>query len=121
MVEGVAQTACSEMAELLTERPEQEQFLLAALVNRLGHPQHRVGAKVAQMLELLVQKHPNMRLVVVKEIEQIIFRSDNLCPTHFQYPICHSGKTFRPKRNVTLFTSSAECFSMLANLNWPFT
>ena len=93
MVEGVAQTACSEMAELLTERPEQEQFLLAALVNRLGHPQHRVGAKVAQMLELLVQKHPNMRLVVVKEIEQIIFRK-NISPKTQRYALHFLSRMF---------------------------
>jgi ribosome biogenesis protein MAK21 len=74
MVEGIAQIACQELADLLTERPEQEQFLLTSLVNKLGHPLHRVGAKVAQMLEQLVRKHPNMRSVVAKEVEQLMFR-----------------------------------------------
>jgi ribosome biogenesis protein MAK21 len=73
-IEAVAQTACREMTELLIERPEQEQFLLSAIVNKLGHPQHRVGAKVAQMLEQLVQKHPKMRPFVAKEVGILIFR-----------------------------------------------
>ncbi|KAI1724032.1 CBF/Mak21 family domain-containing protein [Ditylenchus destructor] len=75
-VEGVAQNTCTAMAELLWERPEQEQFLLTALVNKLGHPTHKIGAKVAQLLETLVEKHTKMRLIVVNEVKQLIFRKN---------------------------------------------
>nr|CAD2178274.1 unnamed protein product [Meloidogyne enterolobii] len=84
VVEGVALNACKEMTELLIDRPEQEQFLLNSIVNKLGHPLYRVGSKVAMFLEQLIRKHPNMRLIVIKEIEQLMFRK-NILPKAQRY------------------------------------
>ncbi|KAF7624652.1 CBF domain-containing protein [Meloidogyne graminicola] len=84
VVEGVAFNACREMTELLIDRSEQEQFLLNSIVNKLGHPLYRVGSKVAMFLEQLVKKHPNIRLVVIKEIEQLMFRR-NILPKAQRY------------------------------------
>ena len=115
MVEGVAENACREICELLMERPEQEQFLLSALINRLGHPQSRVAAKVAQMLEQLVQRHPNMRSVVVKEVEQLMFRytfDEN--DSH----ILVLGKTYHRRHNAMDSISSVVFSWTLVNLNW---
>ncbi|KAL7076420.1 hypothetical protein ACQ4LE_004708 [Meloidogyne hapla] len=84
VVEGVALNACKEMTELLIDRSEQEQFLLNSIVNKLGHPLYRVGSKVAMFLEQLVRKHPNMRLIVIKEVEQLIFRK-NILPKAQRY------------------------------------
>ena len=62
------------MAELLASRKEQEKFLLETLVNKLGHPRAKIGPCVANQLEKLVQTHPNMRPVVIDEIETVVFR-----------------------------------------------
>uniref|UniRef100_A0A914I2X1 CCAAT-binding factor domain-containing protein n=1 Tax=Globodera rostochiensis TaxID=31243 RepID=A0A914I2X1_GLORO len=85
--EGVALAACQDMAELLAERPEQEQTLLAALINKLGHPVYHVGAGVAQCLErTVVKRHPNMRSVVVSEVETLLFRK-NISPKAQRYAL----------------------------------
>uniref|UniRef100_A0A915ELA9 Ig-like domain-containing protein n=1 Tax=Ditylenchus dipsaci TaxID=166011 RepID=A0A915ELA9_9BILA len=75
-VEGVSQAACLTMSELLCERAEQEQFLLTALVNKLGHPCQKVGSKVSQMLEKLIEQHSNMRAIVVEEVKRLVFRKN---------------------------------------------
>lgn len=54
--------------------PEQEQFLLKALVNKIGHPKKKVDVTVTQQLERLLDAHPNMRLAIATELERLIFR-----------------------------------------------
>ncbi|KAI6213106.1 CAAX farnesyltransferase subunit beta [Aphelenchoides besseyi] len=75
-VEGVAEQVCIVLADLLIERPEQEQFLLNALVSKLGHPQRKVDVMVARQLERLLSRHPNMRMTVALELERLIFRKN---------------------------------------------
>eukprot|EP00743_Colponemidia_sp_Colp-15_P004908 GILK01005290.1.p1 GENE.GILK01005290.1~~GILK01005290.1.p1 ORF type:complete len:894 (-),score=206.64 GILK01005290.1:141-2822(-) len=62
--------------DLLSKKPEQEKVLLAALANKLGDPDRKMASKVSYLLSLLVQEHPGMKLVVVKEVEQLLFRSN---------------------------------------------
>ena len=64
------------MANLLTSRSEQEKFLLESLVNKLGHPNHKIGPYVAHLLEKLAQKHPNMRSIIIGEVDRLIFRKN---------------------------------------------
>ncbi|KAI6223132.1 CBF domain-containing protein [Aphelenchoides fujianensis] len=75
-VEGVAEQACVLLADLLIERPEQEQFLLSALIGKIGHPKKKVDIAVTKQLERLLTRHPNMRLTVALELERLIFRGD---------------------------------------------
>ena len=73
--DAVKSKAVNVMYELLSERPEQEQFLLEKLVNKLGDPIPKRAAHVANLLVKLVNlKHPKMKEIVVKEVEQILFR-----------------------------------------------
>lgn len=44
------------------------------LANKLGHPNRHVGAHVARLLEELTNKQPNMKGVIVKEVERVIYR-----------------------------------------------
>jgi ribosome biogenesis protein MAK21 len=60
--------------DLLSEKPEQEAYLLSILANKLGDPERKVAAKAAFLLSSLVEKHPAMKMVVVKEAENLIFR-----------------------------------------------
>ncbi|KAK0411903.1 hypothetical protein QR680_005908 [Steinernema hermaphroditum] len=75
-VEAISVQSCRTMLDLLAERPEQEQFLLSSLVNRLGHPNSKVAAKVSLYLIELTRRQPNMRLTVVKETERLIYRKN---------------------------------------------
>ncbi|KAI6202615.1 CBF domain-containing protein [Aphelenchoides fujianensis] len=75
-VEGVAEQACVLLADLLIERPEQEQFLLSALIGKIGHPKKKVDIAVTKQLERLLTRHPNMRLTVALELERLIFRKN---------------------------------------------
>ncbi|KAI6190400.1 CBF/Mak21 family protein [Aphelenchoides bicaudatus] len=82
-VEGVAEQACIIVADLLILCPEQEQFLLNALVNKIGHPKKKVDVTVTKQLERLLEKHPNMRLTVATELERLIFRKNIIERTQF--------------------------------------
>lgn len=64
------------MYELLLEKPEQERQILSILVNKLGDIQKVIGSKVSYLLTCLIERHPNMRLHVVKEVEQVLYRSN---------------------------------------------
>lgn len=54
--------------DLLASYPEQEQFLLTLLANKLGDPERTLAAKASHLLTRLTQQHPNMKTVVVKEV-----------------------------------------------------
>jgi ribosome biogenesis protein MAK21 len=60
---------------LLVEKPEQERNLLLLLVNKLGDTERKLCSKVAFLLLQLLERHPNMVLVVVREVHQFLHRS----------------------------------------------
>jgi hypothetical protein len=53
---------------LLQAKPEGEQALLQALVNKLGDPERRVASRAGYLLHQLLQQHPAMKVVVVREV-----------------------------------------------------
>lgn len=75
------------MSQLLSENPEQEQLILAQLVNKLGDPQQSVASKAIHYLQQVLKKHPNMQPVVLEEVEKMIFRS-NIQGKAQYYSIC---------------------------------
>ncbi|KAJ3018544.1 hypothetical protein HKX48_002823 [Thoreauomyces humboldtii] len=60
--------------DLLAAKPEQEQNLLALLTNKLGDQDRKLASKAAHMLSRLLLQHPVMKLVVIKEVERLLFR-----------------------------------------------
>ncbi|KAJ3119917.1 hypothetical protein HK098_005025 [Nowakowskiella sp. JEL0407] len=62
--------------ELLSGKPEQEQNLLALLVNKLGDTDRKIASRCVYLLSQLLTKHPNMKLVVISEVEQLLFRQN---------------------------------------------
>jgi ribosome biogenesis protein MAK21 len=58
----------------LIAKPEQESNLLALLVNKLGDQDGRVSSKAGYLLTNVLTHHPVMKLVVVKEVERLLFR-----------------------------------------------
>lgn len=61
--------------DLLASKPENEQLLLSMLVNELGAPDRKVASTASYYLvQLTTKHHPAMRLVVVQEVERLIYR-----------------------------------------------
>ncbi|KAM7368335.1 hypothetical protein PAMP_014562 [Pampus punctatissimus] len=73
--------------ELLCSRPEQERALLIQVVNKLGDPEYKTAAKASYLLETLLHKHPNMKVVVCCEVERLMFRP-NISPKAQYYAVC---------------------------------
>ncbi|CAJ0937314.1 unnamed protein product, partial [Mesorhabditis belari] len=64
------------ISNLLAERPEAEAQLLTSLVNKLGHPNYKVGARIAHLLEGVCARQPAMKQVVVTEVERLVYRKN---------------------------------------------
>ena len=62
--------------ELLKSKPEEEQNLLTLLINKLGDQEKKLASKASYLLSLILQEHPAMKLIVIKEAERLIFRSN---------------------------------------------
>ena len=65
------------MYEILCNTPEQEQFLLSSLVNKLGDPCPKASSHALHLIvKLITSKHPAMKEVVVCEVERLLFRAN---------------------------------------------
>ncbi|ORY08287.1 CBF-domain-containing protein [Basidiobolus meristosporus CBS 931.73] len=64
------------ISELLSEKPEQEQNLLKLLINKLGDTDRKLSSKVSFLVLQLLVKHPNMKFIVAREIEGLLFRTN---------------------------------------------
>ncbi|CAD5223382.1 unnamed protein product [Bursaphelenchus okinawaensis] len=87
-IEGVAEKAVVIIADLLTERPEQEDVLLNSLVEKIGHPKKKVAVTATEQIKHLVEKHPNMRQVVIGQLERLVFRKN--IPERTQFYAIHT-------------------------------
>ncbi|OCB86684.1 CBF-domain-containing protein [Sanghuangporus baumii] len=59
---------------LLRDKPEQEQNLLRLLVNKLGDSERSVASRASYHLLQLLQAHPSMKAVVLREITSLVFK-----------------------------------------------
>ncbi|BFZ11566.1 hypothetical protein BsWGS_14605 [Bradybaena similaris] len=71
-LQATKEKALSSIHQLLTGKPEQENTLLPMLVNKLGDP--AVKSKATYLLTKLVDEHPNMKHVIVREVQQLLHR-----------------------------------------------
>ncbi|CAL7951592.1 unnamed protein product [Xylocopa violacea] len=81
------QMAIQVMTDLLIRNAEQEHKLLELIVNKIGDPSSKIGSKVIFCLNRLLHEHPNMKLVVLREIEKLLFRK-NVAQRAQYYAIC---------------------------------
>lgn len=86
-VETNREIAISAMTDLLIGSAEQEQKLLELIVNKIGDPNHKVGSKAVFCITKLLHEHPNMKYVVLREIEKLLFRK-NVSERTKYYAIC---------------------------------
>ncbi|XP_068730456.1 CCAAT/enhancer-binding protein zeta-like [Montipora capricornis] len=89
--------------DLLSEKPEQEQVLLSLLVNKIGDPEKKVASKAVDLLRRLVIKHPNMKLVITKEMEKLLYRPNVAMKAQY-YAICFLNQLILGKRDQDLAT-----------------
>ncbi|OCH87760.1 CBF-domain-containing protein [Obba rivulosa] len=62
------------ISTLLRDKPEQEQNLLRLLVNKLGDTEKTICSRASYHLLQILQAHPAMKSVIVREIKSLIFR-----------------------------------------------
>lgn len=86
-VDATKEKAINAMYVMLAGHPEQEKNLLVNIVNKLGDPSQKVASKTIYCLGQLLYKHPNMKLVVLMEIEKLLFRP-NVSHKAQYYSIC---------------------------------
>jgi ribosome biogenesis protein MAK21 len=87
--------------ELLCEKPEQEQQLLTLVINKLGDPERKLASKVIHYLNLLLMRHPKMKLVVAKEVE-VFLRRPNLSSRAQYYAILFLNQIILTRQNIEL-------------------
>ncbi|XP_066593700.1 CCAAT/enhancer-binding protein zeta-like isoform X1 [Prorops nasuta] len=86
-VEANREKAISIMTDLLIGNPEQEHKLLDFIVNKIGDPSSKIASKTIYCLNKLLKEHPVMNMIVLKEIEKLLFRK-NMSPRAQYYAIC---------------------------------
>ncbi|XP_046974375.1 CCAAT/enhancer-binding protein zeta [Vanessa cardui] len=95
-VEANKEKAVSAMSYLLMHHPEREKMLLMNIINKLGDPNQGVASKVIYHLCQLLYNHPNMKSVVLIEIEKMLFRT-NISPRAQYYGVCFLNQFFLGK------------------------
>ncbi|KAJ7460928.1 CBF/Mak21 family-domain-containing protein [Mycena galericulata] len=82
---------------LLREKPEQEQNLLRLLVNKLGDTEKSICSRASHHLLQLLQSHPSMKAVIVREIIALVLRPPAAPPPPAQTVAKHIRFTDDPK------------------------
>ncbi len=70
----IKERATKTAFQLLLHRSEQEGQLLKLVVNKLGDPERKAASNAGYMLTRLLAQHAGMKHVVVREIEDFIYR-----------------------------------------------
>ena len=86
-VDSNREKAISVMNDLLMGNSEQEHKLLDSLVNKIGDPSGKVASMAIFCLNKLLFEHSNMKVVVLREVEKLLFRN-NVSPRAQYYAIC---------------------------------
>ncbi|MED6199351.1 auxilin-like clathrin-binding protein required for normal clathrin function [Stylosanthes scabra] len=74
MLPALKNKALKSIYVLLSRKSEQERKLLSSLVNKLGDPDNRAASNADYHLSNLLSDHPNMKAVVIDEVDTFLFR-----------------------------------------------
>ncbi|KAJ1408291.1 CCAAT-binding factor [Sesbania bispinosa] len=74
MLPALKNKAIKTVYVLLSRKSEQERRLLSALVNKLGDPDNKAASNADFHLSNLLSDHPNMKAVVIDEVDSFLFR-----------------------------------------------
>ncbi|XP_041986047.1 CCAAT/enhancer-binding protein zeta [Aricia agestis] len=100
-VETNKEKAVSAMSYLLMHHPEREKMLLTNIINKLGDPSQGVSSKAIYHLCQLLYNHPNMKAVVLAEIEKMLFRN-NISPRAQYYGVCFLNQFYLGKDDARI-------------------
>ncbi|KAJ5343533.1 hypothetical protein MYU51_021611 [Penicillium brevicompactum] len=89
--------AVSYVYELLKEKPEQENNLLRLLVNKLGDPGKKIASRASYLLLQLMQSHPMMKPIIIKSVEEVLFRPGQSSHTKYYAIITLNQTILRQK------------------------
>ncbi|CAD1478872.1 unnamed protein product [Heterotrigona itama] len=103
------EVAISVMTDLLIGNAEQEHKLLELIVNKIGDPSSKIGSKVIFCLNKLLHEHPNMKLVVLREVEKLLFRK-NVAQRAQYYAICLLTQFLLSKKDEKLASTLIEVY-----------
>nr|WOZ03673.1 BmC/EBPZ protein [Bombyx mori] len=95
-VDANKEKSVSAMSYLLMHHPEREKILLTNIINKLGDPSQGVASKVIYHLCQIIYNHPNMKGVVLAEIEKMLFRT-NISPRAQYYGVCFLNQFYLGK------------------------
>ncbi|KOC64166.1 CCAAT/enhancer-binding protein zeta [Habropoda laboriosa] len=113
------EVAISVMTDLLIGNAEQEHKLLELIVNKIGDPSSKVGSKVIFCLNKLLHEHPNMKSVVLREVEKLLFRK-NVAQRAQYYAICLLTQFFLKKDDEKIASTLMAAILTGVNRAYPF-
>jgi ribosome biogenesis protein MAK21 len=87
--------------DLILEKPEQEMVLLQLLVNKMGDTENKVASNSVYLMTLMLEKHPAMKLAVVKEVESFLHRPHVSLRAQY-YAVIFLNQLILTKDNVDL-------------------
>ncbi|XP_028395866.1 CCAAT/enhancer-binding protein zeta-like isoform X2 [Dendronephthya gigantea] len=100
-LENVRNKVLGVVYELLVEKPEQEKALLLYLVNKVGDPNRKIASKAGHLLGCLVQKHPNMKMIITLEVERLLYRPNIGLKAQY-YAVCFLNQLILSKKDSSL-------------------
>ncbi|GAA5841724.1 hypothetical protein JCM11251_007066 [Rhodosporidiobolus azoricus] len=78
--------AVMHLANLLRDKPEQESNILRLLVNKLGDTQRGIASKTSHHLLQVLQSHPGMTPILVREVSALVLHPRTSIPTSAAAP-----------------------------------
>lgn len=108
-VDANREVAISVMTDLLIGNIEHQYKLLELIVNKIGDPNCKIGSKVIFCLNKLLYKHPNMKLIVLREIEKLLFRKNIAHRTQY-YAICLLTQFLLTKKDEKIASTLIEVY-----------
>lgn len=108
-VDANREVAISVMTDLLIGNIECQYKLLELIVNKIGDPNCKIGSKVIFCLNKLLYKHPNMKLIVLREVEKLLFRKNVAHRTQY-YAICLLTQFLLSKKDEKIASTLIEVY-----------
>ena len=102
-VETTRRKTIAVIATLLAHCPEQEQSLLNRLVNKVGDPTRGVATTAVAQMEKILEKHSNMKSVIVAEVERLLYRP-NIDTKAQYYALCFLSQILLDEEDIPLAT-----------------
>ncbi|KAF2076811.1 hypothetical protein CYY_001888 [Polysphondylium violaceum] len=112
--------AAATIQYLLMKKPEQEEVLLTLLVNKLGDEDATNVSKITNFLVKLLEAHPGMKNVIIREIEMFLYRANNAAKAQYNALFFLNKIQVLAEKDSTSVTELNEMSNRLINLYFTF-